>query len=160
MQELFLNSPRPPLNIKRGGFRSKSLSLGAADLPGGNMLRAHQQLAHLPHTEKIQCAFCRGSGKDPFGQLYPGSTCQVCNGRKIIFILTPYKTCAYCHGSGVAFSSQNTCTVCNGRGVISLKGKGPKKGKSCSICGGTGMEISTNLPCTKCRGTGSMAYVS
>lgn len=107
---------------------------------------------HLAHTEEVQCAFCKGAGKDPFGQLYQGSTCQVCSGRKVLYIHTPYTTCTYCHGSGVAFSSQNTCTICYGRGVVSLDAQ--KKGKICFSCQGTGMGIDTNLPCTSCQGMG------
>lgn len=117
--------------------------------------RAVPKRTHLPNTEKLQCAFCKGTGKDPFGQLYPGSTCQVCNGRKVLYIHTPYATCTYCHGSGVAFSSQNTCTVCHGHGVVSLGTQ--KREKVCSLCSGTGMEIDTNLPCTGCQGMGAVA---
>lgn len=117
------------------------------------MKTAVQKKAHLPHTEKIPCAFCKGTGKDPFGQLYPGSTCQVCSGRKEIYVLTPTLRCAYCHGSGVEFSSQNTCTACGGRGVISLGNK-HLKGMSCNLCGGSGMNAQTNLPCVPCHGLG------
>lgn len=118
------------------------------------MSRESEKPIHFPKSEKIRCGFCKGTGKDPFGQLYPGSTCQVCKGRKEIYIQAPYKTCVYCHGSGAAFSMQNTCTVCNGRGVVSLETK--KKGKSCSLCQGTGMELDTNLPCSHCRGLGTV----
>lgn len=117
--------------------------------------RAVSRRTHLPHTEKIPCAFCKGTGKDPFGQLYPGSICQVCHGRKEIYIVTPYRTCTYCHGSGVAFSMQNTCTICNGRGVVSLSVQEMKGGKVCQACSGSGMETDTNLPCTRCHGLGA-----
>lgn len=109
---------------------------------------------HFPHTKKICCAFCKGTGKDPFGQLYPGSTCQVCSGRKELRIVAPYATCQYCHGTGVEFSMQNTCTCCGGRGVISLGKKRIKKENLCLSCRGTGMAVETNLPCLECRGTG------
>lgn len=111
------------------------------------MSGATEKTDHLAHTEKIRCSFCKGMGKDPFDQLYPGSICQ---GRKEIYVLSPYKTCTYCHGSGVAFSSQNTCTVCHGRGVISH----PARGHVCPECGGSGMDVETNLPCLACQGTG------
>lgn len=117
------------------------------------MSKAVQKENHLPHTEKIPCAFCKGTGKDPFGQLYPGSTCQVCSGREEIYVSAPYKTCAYCHGSGVEFSTQNTCTACGGRGAISL-GHHHLKGTSCKSCNGSGMNVQTNLPCAPCHGLG------
>lgn len=123
------------------------------------MSEATRKVKHLSHTKKIRCNFCKGTGKDPFGQLYPGSTCQVCNGRKEIYVSTPYNTCTYCHGRGVAFSMQNTCTICNGRGVVSIGKSEVRKGHhTCTACQGSGMEIETNLPCTKCHGTG--VYVS
>lgn len=117
------------------------------------MTRPARKLNHLPNTEKIQCAFCKGTGKDPFGQLYPGSTCQVCNGRKEIYVSAPYQRCTYCHGSAVEFSTQNTCTACGGRGVVSL-GHKHLKGSPCHACGGTGMNEETNLPCAPCHGLG------
>lgn len=123
------------------------------------MTRLATNQLHLPDTQKIRCAFCKGTGKDPFGQLYPGSTCQVCSGRKEIYVSTPYETCTYCHGSGVAFSMQNTCTVCNGKGVVSLGPKETKRGKSCPMCGGSGMEINTNLSCTRCHGRGTVLEI-
>jgi DnaJ-class molecular chaperone len=113
------------------------------------------QKEHLKDTEKIVCAFCKGKGKDPFDQLFPGSRCQVCKGRREIFVHTPYKTCAYCHGSGIEFSMQNTCTACLGRGVISL-GKEHFNGIICNFCEGSGMDIESDLPCTHCKGMGSI----
>lgn len=117
------------------------------------MSKAFQKRDESANVKKVACAFCSGSGKDPFGQLYPGSTCQVCNGRKTIPILVPYESCAYCHGRGVEFSTQNTCTACLGKGVISIS-KREAKGASCKFCGGTGMEMETNLPCAHCHGLG------
>jgi len=117
------------------------------------MQGAERRSNHLPHTEKVRCGFCHGTGKDPFGQLYPGSTCQVCSGRREFYVASPYATCAYCHGSGVEFSTQNTCTACGGRGVISL-GTHHLKGTSCKSCNGSGMNAQTNLPCVPCHGLG------
>ena len=117
------------------------------------MLETFRRTTHLPYTKKIPCAFCHGTGKDPFGQLYPVSTCQDCHGRIEINILTPFKTCTYYPGTGLAFSSQNTSTSCRGRGVISL---GNKKldGIPCQICKGNGMGAETNLPWIPCSGLG------
>lgn len=112
------------------------------------------KIKHLSHTKRVTCAFCKGTGKDPFGQLYPGSTCQVCSGRKKIYVSIPHKTCAYCHGTGVEFSMQNTCTACMGRGVISLKNR--EKRKKCEACGGSGMDNVTTRPCLSCRGLGEV----
>lgn len=116
--------------------------------------RAVPGQTHLPHTEKIQCAFCKGTGKDPFGQLYPGSTCQVCKGRREIYISAPYQACRCCRGTGVAFSMENTCTACMGRGVISLGKR--LKGRPCGACGGTGMDSVTTRPCLVCGGLGEV----
>jgi len=117
------------------------------------MLETFRRTTPLPSTKKIPCAFCHGTGKNPLGQLYPVSTCQDCHGRIEINILTPYKTCTYCPGIGLAFSTQNTCTSCMGRGVISLGNK-QLDGIPCQICTGNGMGAETNLPWIPCSGLG------
>lgn len=106
-------------------------------------------------TERVSCHFCKGTGKDPFDQLYRGSSCQVCHGRKEFFMQTPHKRCACCQGSGVAFSSQNTCTACLGRGLISIHEK-QFKGICCKICQGSGKDTSTHCPCVVCLGLGEV----
>jgi len=117
------------------------------------MLKTFRSTTYLPHTQKIPYAFSHETGKDPFGQLYPRSTGQVCHGRIDIYFLTPFKTCIYCHGTGVAFSTQNTCTSCSGRGCISLGNKN-LVGIPCQICKGNGMDADTNFPCVPCSGLG------
>ena len=98
------------------------------------MLETFRRTTHLPYTKKIPCAFCHGTGKDPFGQLYPVSTCQDCHGRIEIYILTPFKTCTYYPGTGLAFSTQNTSTSCRGRGVISLGNEAPRSKAPRYLC--------------------------
>jgi DnaJ-class molecular chaperone len=117
------------------------------------MLETFRKTTHLPYTKKLPYAFCHGTGKDPFGQLYPVSTCQDCHGRIENYILTPYKTRTYCPGTGLACSTQNTCTFCKGRGFISLGNK-ELDGIPCQICTGNGMGAETNLPWIPCSGLG------
>jgi DnaJ-class molecular chaperone len=109
---------------------------------------------HLPDTQKVVCAFCKGTGRDRVVE-FRGLTCQVCSGRKEIFVKTPYKICASCKGTGVAWSVRQTCTACSGRGVISVVKRG-FQGKPCPACRGSGMETKLNLPCFSCYGVGEV----
>jgi len=118
----------------------------------------HVVKKHLPQMKRVSCVFCHGTGKDPFDQLYTGSVCQVCNGRKEHHVHVPFQTCTYCKGSGVAFNSQNTCTICMGRGIISLKNQKEKE-SLCKTCSGTGKDIETGLPCSFCHGAGGISHV-
>jgi DnaJ-class molecular chaperone len=71
----------------------------------------------------ITCAFCKGTGKDPFNLLSSFATCQVCGGRGDVGITEPAIECAYCKGTGVyPYGSRITCTVCGGKGMV-LAGK-------------------------------------
>jgi len=102
----------------------------------------------------LRCAFCNGVGKDPFGLLYPLSTCQVCNGRGEITFGKPFATCAFCKGSGVHPSHRYTCIVCHGRGVIPAP---PEAERSiCPDCGGRGRTCFRG-PCLACKGKGFVA---
>lgn len=103
-----------------------------------------------PELERVQCAFCKGKGKDPFGIMSRLATCQVCNGTGEHLIVKPHKQCAYCHGSGVEFNTRNTCLSCGGKGRVSVHGESV----TCDACGGRGMEHETNLRCGKCGGSG------
>jgi len=51
------------------------------------MFKGAQKTTHLPHTKKVPCSSCH------------------------IYILTLYKACIYCYGTGVEFSTQNICTT-------------------------------------------------
>jgi DnaJ-class molecular chaperone len=64
----------------------------------------------MPETEIIgrtgnqvtaKCAFCNGTGKDPFGLLFILATCQVCRGSGKITVTESVVKCPFCDGSGV-----------------------------------------------------------
>lgn len=98
----------------------------------------------------VKCAFCKGSGKDPFNLLSELATCQVCGGRGNVEVKEPAIKCAYCKGSGVhPLGARVTCTVCNGKGMITVDSS-----KECPKCKGTGQERESGLPCIKCGGKG------
>jgi len=100
---------------------------------------------------KVKCAFCNGTGKDPFEIMSPFATCSVCHGLKEHHILKPFSTCAYCKGTGVARGLRNPCLSCHGIGQVSHH-----KGKLsvCPECNGSGAELKSNLTCLKCKGAG------
>jgi len=66
---------------------------------------------------KIQCAFCHGTGKDPFGIPSVLSNCQCCLGKGWTYIKKPYEQCSACHGTGV-FRDHLNCAVCGGKGRV------------------------------------------
>jgi len=101
----------------------------------------------------VQCAFCEGSGKDPFGMLSSLSSCPACGGRGSIRIRSPYVSCAFCQGSGVHPGTRLTCSLCGGTGVRSVKGPT----KVCPNCLGSGVEPRPEkggLSCFTCNGKG------
>lgn len=108
----------------------------------------------MNESKKIKCAFCAGTGKDPFSigaQKHHGykAKCQVCNGRGWVRIEEPYKTCPYCRGSGIdPRAGKLPCIVCRGKGANHIKSDKP-----CSRCKGTG-KSRDGLPCTTCGGKG------
>ena len=125
--------------------------------------------------KKITCAFCKGTGKDPFCLLSERSACQVCGGAGVVAIMEPAIPCAFCRGTGVhPHGARVTCTVCNGKGKVSVStglsgvasqrftvktegasapgGKGAME--ACSKCKGTGMGTDSGLPCLTCGGKG------
>jgi len=73
--------------------------------------------------EEIKCAFCKGTGKDPFDLLSELATCQVCGGRGEVEVNEPAIKCAFCKGTGIYPHTRVTCTVCNGKGMVKLKAK-------------------------------------
>ena len=104
----------------------------------------------LAKTVDVPCAFCGGSGKDPFGILSHLSTCCVCSGRGITKIEAPYRRCAHCRGSGAIETL--TCTVCRGKGFVPAAA-GPTT--VCIECKGTGDDASAPaMDCLRCRGRG------
>lgn len=97
----------------------------------------------------MTCAFCKGTGKDPFGLLSPLSTCQVCSGTGKVKVDPPTAKCAFCNGTGVYLDKRLTCTACGGKGAVTV----PKGAKTCSECNGSG-QAPDGLPCLNCRGKG------
>jgi DnaJ-class molecular chaperone len=107
---------------------------------------------------EVECAFCKGSGRDPFDLLSTVSACQVCSGTGKRLLTAPVAKCAYCGGSGVHPHSRMVCMTCRGAGQVSV----PEDAMPCPGCGGTGKEsrhIYTDsvLPCTVCNGKGVVA---
>jgi len=101
--------------------------------------------------KEIKCAFCDGSGKDPFDLLSELSTCQVCGGTGKVEVVEPAIKCVFCKGSGVyPCNGRVTCTVCNGKGMVTVKGAT----EECPECKGTGTAMDSGLPCIKCGGKG------
>ncbi|ODS33510.1 MAG: Chaperone protein DnaJ [Candidatus Scalindua rubra] len=103
-------------------------------------------------VKTLKCAYCNGTGKDPWGIPSPLSNCQVCKGKGTIQIEKPDETCPVCRGSGNQRNKRLTCLACGGKGVIHIK----KGMKECPKCGGTGVTGSTGLRnyCLKCKGKG------
>jgi DnaJ-class molecular chaperone len=100
-------------------------------------------------TTTIKCAFCSGTGKDPFDLLSAISHCLVCNGAGRIEMEEPLKTCVFCSGTGRnPLGARVACIVCGGKGQN--YGDGEKK---CVQCKGSG-KSSDGLPCTRCGGKG------
>jgi DnaJ-class molecular chaperone len=100
---------------------------------------------------ETKCAFCKGTGKDPFDLLSELATCQVCGGRGKVEVAEPAIKCAFCKATGVyPRNARVTCTVCNGKGMVTVKGAT----EECFKCKGTGTAIESGLPCIKCGGKG------
>jgi len=97
----------------------------------------------------ITCAFCNGTGKDPFGLLSPLATCQVCSGTGKVKVTPPTAKCAFCNGTGIHLDKRLTCTACGGKGMVTV----PMGAKTCSECNGSG-QAPDGLPCLNCRGKG------
>lgn len=104
-------------------------------------------------TTQMPCAFCGGTGKDPFGILSRLSTCCVCQGRGVVAVEASHELCAHCGGTGAV--KRLTCTVCGGRGVLPvLKGLT----EACPECGGSGDDPSAPaMACLECRGRGRIS---
>jgi len=100
----------------------------------------------------IMCAFCKGTGKDPFDLLSELATCQVCGGRAKVEVEEPAIKCVFCQGSGIyPCNARVTCTVCKGKGMVTIP-KGITE--QCPKCKGTGTAKDSGLPCLECKGKG------
>ena len=73
----------------------------------------------MVETKTIKCAFCQGTGKDPFELLSKMATCQVCGGERKVTVPVPHVTCPVCGGSGIQPHTRLVCRTCGGKGIIS-----------------------------------------
>lgn len=75
------------------------------------------------NTALVPCAFCKGTGKDPYG-LSHLSNCVACGGTGNQLAAEPYETCPACEGTGLYLRSHLYCWTCRGKGVIHVPDKG------------------------------------
>ncbi len=103
----------------------------------------------------ITCAFCQGTGRDPFGIMSPLSTCCVCGGVGTVAIESPYVQCAFCNGTGVYPHSRLTCTACEGTGATPVD----EPNEPCPNCLGLGVDPHSEAEfyCAVCHGAGVVA---
>ena len=111
-----------------------------------------------PTCEKmtVECAFCTGTGRDPYGILSKLSKCPVCNGCTRVEVAKPAYPCAYCRGRGKQRHNRLTCSACKGTGHVTVAGPTAR----CPECAGSGKTQGSDLPCTFCRGAGLIAEKS
>jgi len=106
---------------------------------------------------EVKCAFCDGTGKDPFQLLSKLSDCQVCLGKGKVKIEGPVAKCNFCSGKGIDpyTTSRIHCLACGGIGVVTKRAPS----KKCSKCDGTGIYPRKPHPvaCPKCKGQGVVA---
>ena len=98
---------------------------------------------------EVKCAFCQGTGRDPFGILSSLSNCSVCGGKGVVMVAEPHVTCRACEGTGVQPFTRLTCLACSGKGVIGVA----EKTETCPVCGGPGADTE-NRYCLRCHGSG------
>jgi len=127
-------------------------ALQGVQLPGDGDYKMDRKQTITVLRTFVRCAFCRGTGRDPFDIMSPLSTCCVCGGRGTVSIETPCVRCAFCHGTGVYPRSRQTCTACSGVGVSPVK----EPHKTCPHCLGTGTAPHSEgvFYCLTCHGTG------
>ena len=97
----------------------------------------------------ITCAYCNGTGKDPYDLMSTMSNCQSCLGTGQVEVEEPAKTCAFCSGTGKnPLGARVPCIVCHGKGSNYCKSD-----TICHQCKGTG-KAPDSLPCLRCKGKG------
>jgi DnaJ-class molecular chaperone len=111
-----------------------------------------------PGEQAVECAFCSGTGKDPFGLLSDLSRCETCQGVGKNIVHVPFVRCGECHGTGAQPHKRLTCSACGGRGVQSVS----KNNQACPVCKGTGVdpESEIDLSCSTCTGSGRVTLHS
>ena len=100
---------------------------------------------------EVKCAYCKGTGKDPWGLMSVLAACQVCKGKGTVKIEEPFEKCLVCQGTGVQYNRRLNCLACGGKGVLTV----PEESEVCPECGGTG-KGAQGLYCLKCKGTGKI----
>jgi hypothetical protein len=63
---------------------------------GATRMRLGQTSKKLLDKGRIKCAFCKGTGKDPFDLLSELATCQVCEGTGKVGVVEPAIKCVFC----------------------------------------------------------------
>jgi len=106
--------------------------------------------------ELIPCAYCKGKGVDPYRIMSELSTCCACLGKKTIEVITPFKECLFCRGSGEDLGGRYSCGVCGGAGVVHV----PRPSQPCPECEGVGITGGASLYCTNCKGTGGISLLT
>jgi len=138
---------RPGVHPIRGAPGSQSLGEQRRNAVSGTKVSGRTAIRH-----RIKCAFCGGTGRDPFGVLSKLSKCQVCGGEGTLSVEEPSVECAYCGGRGAERDARLTCQVCRGKGVATV----PPGAVECPLCSGKGRIQGHDLPCTACGGVGSI----
>ena len=98
---------------------------------------------------EVKCAFCHGTGRDPFGVMSHLSTCSICGGKGTVRVTEPYVPCHACDQTGVQPHTRLACLACGGKGIISVA----EKTETCPVCGGAGADTE-NRYCLRCHGSG------
>ncbi|MFQ5887678.1 MAG: hypothetical protein ACE5HY_03165 [Candidatus Hydrothermarchaeales archaeon] len=117
--------------------------------------RLRRRVRKIPPMEDtkttIQCAYCEGTGRDPWGIPSVLSNCQVCLGRGTVKIQEPTVECAACSGTGMhgGGSQRLTCLACGGKGRIAII----EPVEKCPRCDGLGVDT-YGLYCLGCEGKG------
>jgi len=101
---------------------------------------------------EVKCAFCNGTGKDPFQLLSKLSNCQVCSGKGKVKIASPTVKCNFCNGGVQPYTNRVHCLACGGVGVVTKI----EPSQKCSKCNGTGIYPRRPHPvaCHICKGQG------
>ena len=112
--------------------------------------RAGRTAAPMEDTRTtFKCAYCEGTGKDPWGIPSILSKCQVCSGRGTVKIQEPAVECSACGGTGAHRGKRLSCLACGGKGRVSMTGPAEK----CPRCDGRGVD-NFGLYCLACKGKG------
>lgn len=127
-----------------------------AKKPGWAIIAPEELKKIEKNKVEVKCAFCKGTGKDPFGLLSPLSKCQVCGGSGKVKTEGPVVKCKFCGGSGVQpyTTDKLHCEACGGKGVVTKI----SPSKECPTCRGTGLYLAEyRQPCLICKGQGVVA---